>query len=157
MAEPVPYGQRVRPPVSPRRQGAYRRQVPAELAASQAALQITPLNLKASAIPGITRSPGEAALGRASGGTWKVFTLVEGFISVKDDRASASENHVCMDFSFFFFFPANTQALKRSDTVQGRNHARLQAGTWCRVPSRLSGFRGLPIPVSVSLADGGPA
>lgn len=91
------------------------------------ALQMTPFNLKASAIPGITRSPGEALLGRASGGTWKVFTFVEGLISVKDDRASASENHVCMGF-FFFFFPANTQALKRSDTVQDRNHAQLQAG-----------------------------
>lgn len=49
---------------------------------------------------------------------------------MKDDRTSASENQMCMGFFFFFFLPANTQTLKRSDTVQGRNHAPLQAGMW---------------------------
>lgn len=83
------------------------------------ALQMTPFNLKASAIPGITRSPGEALLGRASGGTWKVFTFVEGLISVKDDRASASENHVCMGFFFFFFFSS-----KHSSSQEVRYSAR---------------------------------
>lgn len=58
--------------------------------------------LKASAILGITRSPSQASSGRPSGGTGKVFTFVEGLISVKDDRAPASENHVCMGFFFFF-------------------------------------------------------
>lgn len=84
-------------------------------------------------------------LGRASGRTWKLFTFVEGPVSVKDDRASASENQVCMGF---FFFPANSQTLKRSDTVQGRNHALLQAGMWLwanQVPgAKLSLWRLMP-------------
>lgn len=46
-------------------------------------------------------SPGEALLGRASGRAWKVFTFVEGLILVKDDRASAPENHVCVSFFFW--------------------------------------------------------
>lgn len=48
--------------------------------------------------PGDYEQPSEALLGRASGRTWKVFTFVEGPVSVKDDRASASENQVCMRF-----------------------------------------------------------
>lgn len=72
------------------------------------------------------RRPGEALLGPASGRTRRVFTFVEGLIFVKDDRASASEDHVCMGF----LFPANTQTRKRSATVQGRNRAPLQAGMW---------------------------
>ena len=84
------------------------------------------------------RSPGQALLGRASGRAWKVFTLVEGLVSVKDGRASASENHVCLGFSF----PANTQALQRSDTVQSRSTLGFRRGscgglTGCRAPTCL--------------------
>lgn len=100
--------------------------------------------------PGDYEEPQRGLVRTGLRGTWKVFTFVEGLISVKDDRASASENHVCMGF---FSPPANTQALQRSDTVQGRNHARLQAGMllwanqvpgaklslWILVPSN-SGF-----------------
>lgn len=84
------------------------------------------------------RSPGKASLGRASGRVYKVFTLVEGLISVKDGRALASENHVCMGF----FLPANTQALQRSDTVQSRSTLGFRRGscgglTGCRAPTCL--------------------
>lgn len=61
-------------------------------------------------------------LGRASGGTWKVFTFVEGPVSVKDDRASASENQVCM--GFFFFSPSkhsNSQEVRYSARQKSRS------------------------------------
>lgn len=55
-----------------------------------------------------------------------------------------------------FFPPANTQTLKRSDTVQGRHHARFRRGCGCgqtkhRVPS-FSGSWCLPVLGSVSSA-----
>lgn len=107
-------------------------------------------NLKASAIPGITRSPSQASSGRPSGGTGKVFTFVEGLISVKDDRAPASENHVCMGFFFFSSKHSSSQEVRYSAR---QNHALLQAGmllranqvpgatlsVWILVPSH-SGF-----------------
>lgn len=59
-----------------------------------------------------------------------------------------------------FFSPANTQTLKRSDTVQGRHHARFGRGCGCgqsghRAPS-FSGFWCLPCLGLVSLAKMAP-
>lgn len=76
---------------------------------------------------------------------------------MKDDRARP-QRIMCAWAFFFFFFPANTQALKRSDTVQGRITLRFRRGcccglTRCRAPRCLSGFRCLPILGSVSLAN----
>lgn len=61
--------------------------------------------------------------------------------------------------AWLFFSPANTQTLKRSDTVQGRHHARLPEGchcglTRCQAPRCPPGFWGPPVLVSVSLAKG---
>lgn len=45
---------------------------------------------------------------------------------MKDDRASALENHVCM--FFFFFFCSNTRTLQRSDAVQSRTPLSFRKG-----------------------------
>ena len=84
-------------------------------------------------------------LGRASGRAWKVFTFVEGLILVKDDRASAPENHVCVCELFcFFFLAAYARTLQRSDAVQSRTPLSFRKGllwagshglTRCLVPT----------------------
>lgn len=101
----------------------------------------------------------EPLLGRASGGTWKVFTFVEGPVSVKDDRASASENQVCMGFFLCFFFPS-----KHSNSQEVRYSARQKSRSASdgdvvvgepgvgRAPSCLSGLWCLPTLDSLSLA-----
>ena len=48
---------------------------------------------------------------------------------MKDDRASAPENHVCVcELVFFFFLAAYARTLQRSDAVQSRTPLSFRKG-----------------------------